>query len=425
MKANKAGSIFLITILALAGIGVAYAGWTDTITVTGSANTGTVDWDVVDYSGTWVYKIKPHGIEILDVENTPADCLKEAGYIDATGAQYDWVAASWAEQGSQGDDTVQVNYVNLYPMVPFEADIVIEYTGSIPGIVNNIEVIDSWPEAGDETEIDEYTDLYLGLKRAGETVFTQKTLAEFQSGQFQLHQGDQLHVVMTITIPQNNDFMSMSGDFEYKVEIIQWSDPCDPQQYDDKVSTVVVPDVMTVTYDHYGADSYWDIILDDINYDGDYTDDDLAYSPPLENEGVIVNGWCVDEYTTIYDGRYDVNVHYKGNNGQTSREVFHDGHPSHSPTGDAWDCVDYILNHKSGMDKFDVQDAIWYFVNGGNMPSDGTGYDGYDLVQDTLANVDSWLNSGHPDTGELVAVVLDPNMGGTHCDQWIIIEVDP
>ena len=58
MKRNKLGSIFLVSILALAGVGISYAGFTDEIFIYGTVNTATVDIVVVPwFSGTWVWKI--------------------------------------------------------------------------------------------------------------------------------------------------------------------------------------------------------------------------------------------------------------------------------------------------------------------------------------------------------------------------------
>jgi predicted ribosomally synthesized peptide with SipW-like signal peptide len=50
---DKIGAMFVIAMLSLAGIGIAYAGWTDTIQITGTISTGSVDWDIIEYSGTW------------------------------------------------------------------------------------------------------------------------------------------------------------------------------------------------------------------------------------------------------------------------------------------------------------------------------------------------------------------------------------
>ena len=57
MRKNRIGALFMVSVLALAGIGISYAGFTDTITVSGTVNTATVDLDIIAYSCTKVWKI--------------------------------------------------------------------------------------------------------------------------------------------------------------------------------------------------------------------------------------------------------------------------------------------------------------------------------------------------------------------------------
>ena len=55
-KKGKIGTIFLVSILALAGVGISYAGFTDYIFVYGTVDTATVDIELTDwYSGTFVW----------------------------------------------------------------------------------------------------------------------------------------------------------------------------------------------------------------------------------------------------------------------------------------------------------------------------------------------------------------------------------
>jgi len=221
MRKNKMGAMFLVSVLALAGIGVAYAGWTDTITVTGSVVTGDVDIDVVAYSGTWIYKIAPHGIlpihEIYETPEyepqTPADVI--GGYND-----HPWVAAAWAEPGTE-DDTVLVTYENIYPSTVFKADILVEYTGSIPGRINSINPVDPWPDTDAEIAIDQHTNLHVSLLRVGSSWLD---ISADDLLDLQLHQGDQLYLEMNIDLPQDNTLMNLGGSFEYQVEIIQWDE---------------------------------------------------------------------------------------------------------------------------------------------------------------------------------------------------------
>ena len=57
MNKNKIGTLFLVSTLALAGVGVSYAGLFDEIFVSGYVEAATVDIVVDSYSGTYVWKI--------------------------------------------------------------------------------------------------------------------------------------------------------------------------------------------------------------------------------------------------------------------------------------------------------------------------------------------------------------------------------
>ena len=45
-RINKMAAVFIASIFALSGLGVAYAAWTDTITLTGTVTTGTLKWEL-------------------------------------------------------------------------------------------------------------------------------------------------------------------------------------------------------------------------------------------------------------------------------------------------------------------------------------------------------------------------------------------
>jgi len=228
MERNKIGVVFLMSALVLAGVGISYAGWTDTITISGEVSTGSVDWDVTEYSGTFVYKIDQHGKEVVPhsyapEENkeptTPAGAI--AGYEDDEGNTHPWVAAAWAEQGDD-EDSVKVYYENLFPCIDFEADIVITYTGSIPGRISKITSNDEWPDTADETAMDQDAELIIEYKKADANNWVDLPVDELAG--FQLHQGDQIHVILRIHLPQNNDLMGLTGSFEYEIEVVQWDE---------------------------------------------------------------------------------------------------------------------------------------------------------------------------------------------------------
>ena len=54
MKTAKIGAMFLVSVLALAGIGAGYSMWSETLTIEGTVNTGSVDvdWSIVDFWDT-------------------------------------------------------------------------------------------------------------------------------------------------------------------------------------------------------------------------------------------------------------------------------------------------------------------------------------------------------------------------------------
>lgn len=46
-KFGKVGVLFLALVLALGGVGAAFASWTDTLTIGGTVNTGVLEWEIV------------------------------------------------------------------------------------------------------------------------------------------------------------------------------------------------------------------------------------------------------------------------------------------------------------------------------------------------------------------------------------------
>lgn len=97
-------------------------------------------------------------------------------------------------------------------------------------------------------------------------------------------------------------------------------------------------------------------------------------------------GWCVDEYHYVY-------------NGKTYTATLYSSYDANNPHPDEdWDKVNYILNHKQGTWR-DVQEAIWRFVDGGNMPSSDAGKA---MVADADANGEGFV----PAPGQVMAVVV-------------------
>jgi len=509
MKGKKLGSLFLISILALAGIGVSYAGLTDEIFVYGSVNTAYVEFENFEYTGTWVYKVwdcdgaPDNEMVVTDDPNyDPSiqypDCKSEL--------------VSYAYTYPAGDDAnydVGVIYENLMPGVDYVADLHFNI-GSIPVIVEHLDygIIDG-------------SDWVLPLVESGDIWGTMYTstgkIVELGT---QIHADERVNLELHINIPQNNIYQGVEGSFYFDMHIIQWTDPCDPEPkygnitvekltveepsdpnaefsftitntsgysqnfvlgsgdevpfnylglgtytitetdvpstywdltnikisglgYDNEVISLptatitfdlldhgevqvtftndedepayekpalVLPCGMNLYFEHRDAtDSYWELTINSIEGTGDW-------SEPIAVDNTL-RGWCVDEYTNIVEGTHDVTVvPYE------DRETYHPGN-DHAPTGITdWDCVDYIINlHRlNNYDRQEVQDAIWYYVNGGNYP-DGAVAQG--IIADVNANAVDWVNDGRPPMVDVLwlGVLLDPD--GTA--QLTIIEIDP
>jgi len=61
MKKNKIGSIFLVSMLALTGIGVSYAGFTDMVYVSGAIDTASLHLEYISNSHSYAWKVMYDG----------------------------------------------------------------------------------------------------------------------------------------------------------------------------------------------------------------------------------------------------------------------------------------------------------------------------------------------------------------------------
>ena len=210
---SKIGVIFLISIMSLTIIGVGYSAWFDTITVHGTVSTGSVEWGVIDYSGTYAWKVYDapdigYGLETVVTDDSTYSVLPEDGFR---------VAYAEAKPG-MGDYDVEVVFDNLFPCVWFKAHIVIKYTGTIPGKINDI--IYSYTPENDWIEplIDSNNIYAVAYDESGFIV---------DLG-YQLHENDLIFVELYIHIPQDNSLMDMSGCFTASFEVIQWNEYAEP-----------------------------------------------------------------------------------------------------------------------------------------------------------------------------------------------------
>ena len=140
MNTAKLGVLFIVSAMALAGIGAGYSAWFDIITIDGTIGTGSVEWEIIDVSDTHVYKIHDWpeptewGNEIyVDYESLDQSEIENLfpGYICEE--------ISATHVGVRLDKhAVKIAYENLFPCIWFKTDILIKYTGTVPGKINDI-----------------------------------------------------------------------------------------------------------------------------------------------------------------------------------------------------------------------------------------------------------------------------------------------
>jgi len=226
---SKIGVIFLVSIMALTAAGAGYSAWFDTITVHGTVSTGSVEWKFVDYSGTYVWKVYDapdtgYGLETV-VTDDPTYSVDPANGFR--------VAYAEAVEGSTDHEAI-VTYYNLFPCIDFAADVVILYTGTIPGKINQVGFYDLdtypenfWPDDADEVAIDQHTTLTIDIYDASGAIIEENIDPELLYG-YQLHLGYTIHIVMKIHLPQDNTLMNLNGEFGVWAEVVQWNEYVPP-----------------------------------------------------------------------------------------------------------------------------------------------------------------------------------------------------
>jgi hypothetical protein len=119
-------------------------------------------------------------------------------------------------------------------------------------------------------------------------------------------------------------------------------------------------------------------------------------------------GWCIDTRTPLQRGQ-PIQVY-----------LYSSLNPPVGLQNEKWDMVNYILNHKQGKEKMDIQEAIWYFIDidGGYTPPQ-TSQGAWDLINDAIANGGGFI----PEHGQPVAVICYPTPLFPQEVQISIIEV--
>lgn len=231
---KRIGLITLAMMLAVGSLGIAYAAWTDTITIDGAIETGTVDLVVDDYSGTWVYKLPDHGLANVHCwmsqkeQMAPADAIELVSYAEA-------------RAGDADEADVVVTFDNLFPCQWLTADVLLHYNGSIPArlwaegivdpnapdaLVDNLDVqFAAWKLPGFTGSAEDKANIHTWLEDPANLV----DIGE------QVHGCNYVLVAMSLHVPQMEEMMSLDGDFKARIVAVQWN------KYDEWLATEMVP----------------------------------------------------------------------------------------------------------------------------------------------------------------------------------------
>lgn len=230
MKTAKLGAMFLISVLALAGIGAGYAAWTDTITIIGTVNTGTVDIVIEGLSGTEVYKDLDDDSCDIYYYLTDENGVLIHGYWDGP-EPIDPYLVAWGNATKTGDDEITFELVNLFPSIDFMVDAKLHYVGSIPVKINSVDIqITSLTGFAWMNPLINSGDISAAIYRWDPETHT---IGESVCVGDQLEYCDYLVVVLCVHIPQDDQLpdafpfdtaMYKSGGVTVTIEFIQWNE---------------------------------------------------------------------------------------------------------------------------------------------------------------------------------------------------------
>lgn len=234
----------LALVVALGGLGIGYAAWTDTVAFSGTVTTGEVDIDLTgEYSGTYVYKDLDETSATYEQriivrtetdENgtvlTVLEPVEIAGVIVAIPAEWKLIASAQATGPGPNtdDDAVTVTFDKLYPCIDFIADFKVHVYGTVPVKLALLPL---------EGEVGYYTPTVVGdpdlddvfLDPPDNTIPAIRVVYWDEVGEVwldieevQFEYCDEIWVGIIVHIPQDNDLMLASGTIAGRIVAVQW-----------------------------------------------------------------------------------------------------------------------------------------------------------------------------------------------------------
>ena len=219
--------ISLALVLALGALGLGYAHWSDTIFITGTVNTGSLDLVVEALCGTEVYKdLENDELVYCHWYNNLPDTTKIYYNDDisssppANGLLVGYVEVTQDLAADPTGDTLVMEFTNLFPLEGYMyplgwgnwiGNCRIHATGTVPMHVKVTSEVTGIPEAWVEIYFYPFFEPY-GL-------FTPE---EFDG--IQLHHCDSFEVWVMVSVPKEDAAMSQSGTITLTIEGIQWNE---------------------------------------------------------------------------------------------------------------------------------------------------------------------------------------------------------
>jgi predicted ribosomally synthesized peptide with SipW-like signal peptide len=219
---KKIGLISLALVIALGGLGIGYAKWSDTVTINGSVKTGSLDLVVERVDGDYVWKCLDTGALVYD--HWVYD-YTIPGYVDPITPPANPLLVAYTTSAISGPDKVTISYNNLFPYKGgawgcppvrrgWVTSVQIHCVGTIPVHLKLTPTITGIPASW-------VSYCYFVYDNLGNLIECDNDLAglEYQ----QLENCYTVSLGILVDVPQEASAMSKSGAIELLVEGIQWN----------------------------------------------------------------------------------------------------------------------------------------------------------------------------------------------------------
>jgi len=240
---KRIGVLALALVIALGALGVSYTAWTEDLYINSAVNTGTLDINIIGCSSTFVYKVPPDGTDVYYVTGKNPPSSLPAGSILVAKAATDFI------NGDNDPDTATITFAGLFPGVDFQADLQMQYFGTIPARVSVAEIIpnndDADPDVkaakdailaalwqlGEDTKDPQVYPTRYGAWIDGELTPFPSLVPEYIDDPLgmPLSQFDTVHVTLHIRLPDGAQYQNLTNlKFAGRVTVIQWNEYEEP-----------------------------------------------------------------------------------------------------------------------------------------------------------------------------------------------------